>query len=335
MGKDMKQQQKDADEAESAWREEKELKKKRQKATEYFQHGSQLYKAKDFNGAIQKLSHAITMRPEAARYFYARGNCYLKLEDWERAQMDYTSAIKLDPKLATYYEHRGMALRKMGKYQESLKDYSYAMQLEPDNGSYVYNRGLVFYDLQACTHSTHGTHAQHSAARRSAARTHARCTHARCTHARCTHARCTHSTHSTHYSMIVLYDRSSRSRSRTTRRPPSTSISNSVRTTTAATATASYTGYRSQWPTCRPRCSSTTPTLPATIISVFHTSSSATTPRHRHMSIHMPLRMSTHKSMAPRLQTGCRAFFGGVRGRCAQRRVHQQPRAWTLPRRRV
>jgi tetratricopeptide (TPR) repeat protein len=76
----------DAD-AEVAWREEKELKKKKQKALESFQASQQLYKQRDYAAAVQKLTMAISMRPEMARYYFARGNCYSKLDDWQRAQV--------------------------------------------------------------------------------------------------------------------------------------------------------------------------------------------------------------------------------------------------------
>ncbi len=107
--KDVKAQAKADADQEIAWREEKELKKKKQKAAESFQAGSLLYKQRDYAAAVQKLSISISMRPEMARYYYARGNCYSKLDDWQRAQVDYSSAIEKETKVAAYYENRGMA----------------------------------------------------------------------------------------------------------------------------------------------------------------------------------------------------------------------------------
>ena len=61
--KDVKAQAKADADQEIAWREEKELKKKKQKAAESFQAGSLLYKQRDYAAAVQKLSISISMRP--------------------------------------------------------------------------------------------------------------------------------------------------------------------------------------------------------------------------------------------------------------------------------
>ena len=58
------------------------------------------FKAKNFDGALEKYTKAIELDPEEDLYRANRANVYLKMKKWSEAEQDCTDAIKLDPKNA-------------------------------------------------------------------------------------------------------------------------------------------------------------------------------------------------------------------------------------------
>jgi len=67
-------------------------------------------KIKDFRGAIQSYSRAISLRPNYAPAYYNRGLAQQNLEHPEIAIQNYSEAIRLAPGMAPAYSARGVCL---------------------------------------------------------------------------------------------------------------------------------------------------------------------------------------------------------------------------------
>ena len=55
------------------------------------------FKAKNFEGALEKYTEAIKLDPDESTYPSNRANVYLKLKKWKEAETDATTALKMKP----------------------------------------------------------------------------------------------------------------------------------------------------------------------------------------------------------------------------------------------
>ncbi|MEW6491631.1 MAG: tetratricopeptide repeat protein [Cyanobacteriota bacterium] len=100
--------------------------------------GMSRYSAKDWDGAIVRLSAAlesVKVIPKAlelsAIYFY-RANAYTDKGEYDRAIDDYNQALKLNPNLAEAYNNRGFAYSDKGEYDRAIDDYNQALKFNPN-----------------------------------------------------------------------------------------------------------------------------------------------------------------------------------------------------------
>ena len=84
-------------------KDKKEKKAKHSQGSAQFKLANQLMKEKKFRGAIDAFSHAISLRPEYARFYFSRGNCFGKMGAYQRCLFDYSMAIRIDEGSAVYY----------------------------------------------------------------------------------------------------------------------------------------------------------------------------------------------------------------------------------------
>jgi tetratricopeptide (TPR) repeat protein len=104
----------------------------------------ELYKAQDYNGAIQQLNRAIALDPTGAQLFLNRGYVKAKgLKDYSGAVADYDQAIRIKPDYAEAFARRAYSQEKLGKYQEALADYDVAIKASPQSGDWYFERGLL------------------------------------------------------------------------------------------------------------------------------------------------------------------------------------------------
>jgi len=85
---------------------QKEKKPKHTQGQTQFKLAQQLMKEKKYRDAIDAFSHAISLRPENARFYFQRGNCFRAMGAYQRCLFDYSMAIRIDENFAVYY---GMA----------------------------------------------------------------------------------------------------------------------------------------------------------------------------------------------------------------------------------
>ncbi len=100
---------------------------------------------KDYRGAAELYTEAISYQPTAKLYFL-RGSCYKNAMDYDRAILDFTVAIENSEK-AAYYLQRGICFRMIKLLSKSLADLDRGLEIEKDNGQIYLNRGLTLYDM--------------------------------------------------------------------------------------------------------------------------------------------------------------------------------------------
>ena len=102
---------------------------------------NRLFKAGDYDGAINALSNGIELNPNLPSLFANRAACYLKLGNNDRCIQDCSRALELYYPVipsnlvsrAKVFVRRGAAFANNGDTELSLQDYSAALQLTPDN----------------------------------------------------------------------------------------------------------------------------------------------------------------------------------------------------------
>ncbi|MFB0535167.1 MAG: tetratricopeptide repeat protein [Anaerolineae bacterium] len=116
-----------------------------------FTVGMVRYAAQDWDGAIARLSNALsqTVEPvpaldQSTVYFY-RGLAYYCKGDYDRAIADYDQTIRLQPNCdACAYNNRGNAYADKGDLDRAIADYDQAIQLQPDLAAAYNNRGTAY-----------------------------------------------------------------------------------------------------------------------------------------------------------------------------------------------
>jgi serine/threonine protein kinase len=112
----------------------------------FFKYGSECYKKKDYDGAIQNYSKAIELNPRYAEAYSDRGNSYYMKDDYDQAFTDYNKAIELNPQLAHAYLNRGDIYYGEKEYDQALLDYNRAIQVNPQYAAAYYKRGEFYFN---------------------------------------------------------------------------------------------------------------------------------------------------------------------------------------------
>ncbi len=103
------------------------------------------YQAGQPGPAIDFISQAIALRPDAtaqtAPMYGNRGLALAAAGRHEAALADYDQAIALNPQLAEPHHNRGVALQALGRQQEAIASYDRALQLNAWNAGALNDRG--------------------------------------------------------------------------------------------------------------------------------------------------------------------------------------------------
>jgi tetratricopeptide (TPR) repeat protein len=112
-------------------------------AEEFITTGDIKYKNRDYKGAIEEYTKAISINPKDEELWINRGNCYIKLEQYTEVIRDFSEVLFLNPDLYYAYACRGWAKQKMESYNEAIQDYDRGLEINP-NSDYLYcNRGIA------------------------------------------------------------------------------------------------------------------------------------------------------------------------------------------------
>lgn len=107
------------------------------------------YYAKDYNGAIELHTEAITLNPNNALAYYGRAYAYSELKDYRRVIEDCSKAVQFNSsRLVDAYNNRGEAYRKLGDYALAIADYNKALELNPNYYRAYNNRAIAYLRLK-------------------------------------------------------------------------------------------------------------------------------------------------------------------------------------------
>ncbi|MEN0055294.1 MAG: hypothetical protein AAGC65_16585 [Mucilaginibacter sp.] len=99
--------------------------------------GDSLYKNKDYKGAIESYSKAISIdkndKAKLAILLDKRSLAYLDSKNYTEVIKDESEAILANPRFGSAYWNRGVAYNGIGEYQHAIDDYTTAMELVKDN----------------------------------------------------------------------------------------------------------------------------------------------------------------------------------------------------------
>jgi tetratricopeptide (TPR) repeat protein len=101
---------------------------------------------KDYAGAIEDASAALTLSPEQGKYrlLLRRGCLYLSADAPRLALRDFEQAIRLDPSNGEAYAGRGSARLSLGEHREAVADAEKALSLGGPNSRLIYDAARVY-----------------------------------------------------------------------------------------------------------------------------------------------------------------------------------------------
>jgi tetratricopeptide (TPR) repeat protein len=117
-----------------------------EKAEALIREGVTLYEAEDYDGAIEKYTEAITLKPAFALAYANRGDTYRLKNRYDAALKDLDKALRLNPDYARAYNVRGLVYDAKGEWDKAIADYSEAIRCEPEKSLYYANRGNTYYN---------------------------------------------------------------------------------------------------------------------------------------------------------------------------------------------
>ena len=111
-------------------------------ASAHQQRGSQLRRAKDFEGAIRQAKLALSLKPDAEFEAYAHitlGRTYEELKRYDEALIEYREAIRSNPADGSLYGTLGSALFSLKRYDEAESAFRRAVEVDPQDSYSVVN----------------------------------------------------------------------------------------------------------------------------------------------------------------------------------------------------
>lgn len=105
--------------------------------------GNDLYKAKDYSGAIAAYSKAIDLEPSAPLLYTNRAAAYLMTHQFKETILDCDKAIHLDRGCAKAYLRKASALKSLGRLDEALVVLNAGYDSDPNNAAVVQERNAI------------------------------------------------------------------------------------------------------------------------------------------------------------------------------------------------
>ena len=98
--------------------------------------GNELFKKKDYPGAIEAYSRALIQNPDGEDshiYLANRSACYAKQEEWNLALSDATQCVIKNPHYARGYSRKGLAEFHLENHQNAMETYEKGLAIAPDD----------------------------------------------------------------------------------------------------------------------------------------------------------------------------------------------------------
>jgi predicted O-linked N-acetylglucosamine transferase (SPINDLY family) len=117
-------------------------------AEAYCNRGIIQYVLQQYQASLESCGKAILLNPEFAEAYFNRGNALNALEQYKAAVESYDKAILFKPDFADAYYNRGTTSQALGEYDAALRSYDKAILLRSDHGQTHNNRGIALHALQ-------------------------------------------------------------------------------------------------------------------------------------------------------------------------------------------
>lgn len=108
---------------------------------EYLRQGVAALGDHDYALAVERLNHAVSLKPDAARGYNFLGVAYEQIHDFDRAKASFEKAVALDPSLAPAYNNLGSLCSLTGDYDHAAPLFEKALELKPSMVAARYNLG--------------------------------------------------------------------------------------------------------------------------------------------------------------------------------------------------
>lgn len=100
-------------------------------ATDWYDRSVELFKAGQYNAALDASNNAIALDPNYALAWNSKGAALVNLGRYDEALVASNKAIELDPNLAKAWNNKGLALDHLGRYEEALAAFNRAGEVDP------------------------------------------------------------------------------------------------------------------------------------------------------------------------------------------------------------
>jgi len=97
--------------------------------------------------AVERISRAIKINPNAAEAYSNRGKALQELRRFDDALVDYDLAIAKKAGRAEIFLNRGNVLKILNRLTESVESYDAAIELQPEYAAAYSNRGVALLDM--------------------------------------------------------------------------------------------------------------------------------------------------------------------------------------------
>jgi len=111
--------------------------------------GDTLVDTKDYAGALQCYSRAISIKPETVEFWLDRGFLHFHHGTLDDALNDFSAAISLKPKYGLYYAHRWMVYSRMGRQVDAEKEFERAVLLKANAYFYIDRASVAALNLDS------------------------------------------------------------------------------------------------------------------------------------------------------------------------------------------
>ncbi|KTF88900.1 hypothetical protein cypCar_00027972 [Cyprinus carpio] len=119
-------------EARAARAQQEKTRKAEARFTLLKQEGNDLVKSGQFQGAADKYSECLAIKPNECVIYTNRALCYLKLEGFAEAKQDCDSALQIEPNNKKAFYRRALAHKGLKDYLSASTDLQEVLQLDPN-----------------------------------------------------------------------------------------------------------------------------------------------------------------------------------------------------------
>ena len=117
-----------------------------QEAYAYKMEGDACARREDYDGAIEKWTYALRIKPDFTELYFYRGSAYGLKENYDMAISDFNQVLELQPDRADVLMNRGVIYGKKGDYTQAIADFDRAIELNQTFSHAYYNRGKAYFE---------------------------------------------------------------------------------------------------------------------------------------------------------------------------------------------